>query len=125
VRFTADVARIPHARRWVVRQASGAGASAEALRIVALLASEVVTNAVQHGPAGGEVCVRVERRADHVRVAVHDADPRPPVRRTPPSSSMRGRGVQLVDLLAASWGVDADDAGKTVWFEVPLAPGAS
>jgi len=38
---------------------------------------------------------------------------------------MRGRGVQLVDLLAASWGVDADDAGKTVWFEVPLAPGAS
>lgn len=56
MRFTADVARIPHARRWVVRQASGAGASAEALRIVALLASEVVTNAVQHGPAGGEVC---------------------------------------------------------------------
>lgn len=51
MRFTADVARIPHARRWVVRQASGAGASAEALRIVALLASEVVTNAVQHGPA--------------------------------------------------------------------------
>jgi hypothetical protein len=29
-----------------------------------------------------------------------------------------GRGLALVDALATRWGVDADGAGKSVWFEV-------
>ncbi len=118
MRFTADVAQVPRARHWVVQEATAAGASHDALRVVALLASELVTNAVQHGPAGGEVVVTVERRGDRMRVAVRDESPRPPIRLDPDPTHLSGRGVQLVDRLAAAWGVDGDAGGKIVWFEV-------
>ena len=120
VRFTADVGEVPNARRWVVQEAAVAGAHDETLRIVALLASELVTNAVQHGPAGGEVGVAVERRRGRLRVAVCDQSPVPPVPLNPGPTALSGRGVMLVERLAEAWGVDGKGHGKAVWFEVPI-----
>lgn len=121
VRFTADVARIRLARAWVVAEAAHAGASAHAQRVVALLASELITNAVVHGPAEGVVDVRVTRDGDRLRVGVGDQAAGLPVLLDPSPSAVSGRGVLLVERLAAAWGVEAAGAGKTVWFEVPLA----
>lgn len=120
MRFVADVAQIRHARTWVVAQAAHAGAPADVQRVVGLLASEVVTNAVRHGPAGGLVDVRAGVVADRFRVSVQDESPRRPVRTEPGPLDLSGRGVLLVDRLAAAWDVEPHGAGKTVWFEVPL-----
>lgn len=120
MRFAADVAHIPRARRWVVEQATHAGASDDALRVVALLASELVTNAVQHGPPGGEVTVAVERRAGQLRVAVADESPLLPAILDPDLNAVSGRGVMLVDRLSARWGVEERPGAKSVWFEVGL-----
>ena len=111
--------RIPASRRWVVDRAQEAGAGPGSLRIIALLASEAVTNAVQHSPEGGHVDLAVERREAAVRVSVRDDNPTPPVLLEVPPTAHGGRGVMLIDRLSDRWGVDPHpDGGKTVWFEV-------
>ena len=88
---------------------------------VALLASEVATNAVVHACTPFTVCVVSGPRA--VRVGVLDEgpplpDPLPRLSRT--DLTPGGRGLLLVMAMADRWGVDARPRGKTVWFEVEL-----
>ncbi|GEN79546.1 ATP-binding protein, partial [Actinotalea fermentans] len=120
MRFVADVTEIRHARTWVVSEAAHVGAPEDIQRVVALLASEVVTNAIKHGPAGGRIDVGVSRTGDRLRVSVHDESAQRPVRLEPGPTALSGRGVLLVDRLAAAWDVQPDAGGKTVWFEVSL-----
>ncbi len=90
-------------------------------RIVELLTSEIVTNAVRH--AGGPV--RVEAALDDdgvVKVETVDRGPDIPILQTPDASDHGGRGLILVQSLARQWGVDSYLDHKVVWFEVPLAP---
>lgn len=126
VKFAASVAWIARARHWATAVARDAGASAERQRVVALLTTEAVANAVVHGPHEGAVEVRVATSPCTVRVSVTDTSPEPPVLRTVEPSAPGGRGVMLIDRLASAWGVDhAGAAGKTVWFEVALCPPAT
>ena len=85
--------------------------------VATLLVSELVTNAVLH--AGTPISMVVEADPPWLRVAVKD-DARGQVarRRFAPDAST-GRGLSLVDALAAAWGADtiAGD-GKVVWFEL-------
>jgi len=81
-----------------------------------LLVSEVVTNAIEHGGSGGSV--EVEALPAGIRVAVSDQSRHPPERRSPTSSEPTGRGLAIVDQLSRWWGVELNDHGKTVWFEV-------
>ncbi|WP_182111258.1 MULTISPECIES: ATP-binding protein [unclassified Actinotalea] len=120
MRFPADPAWISRSRRAVTREAQEAGASGHALRIVALLTSEAVANAVVHGPSDGEVSVDVLAHDGVLRVGVHDQSTRLPVRREVQVTAHGGRGVMLIDRLSRRWGVDRDPDGKTVWFEVSL-----
>ncbi|MCA1824281.1 MAG: ATP-binding protein [Mycobacteriales bacterium] len=84
-----------------------------------LLTSELVTNAVVH--AGTEIGVVVETGRDAVRIEVSDGDHRAPVPRIRPFEDVTtGRGLTLVEMLAARWGVQARDGGKAVWFELSL-----
>jgi anti-sigma regulatory factor (Ser/Thr protein kinase) len=78
-----------------------------------LIVSELVTNAVRHGAPP----VRVEVQADDrtVTVSVVDAAPGQPQRRTPSADAEGGRGLLLIDLLAAEHGVRPDPPGKVVW----------
>jgi anti-sigma regulatory factor (Ser/Thr protein kinase) len=86
------------------------------IEVVALLAGELVTNAVVHTRSAVSLVVG---RADHaVRVEVHDASPGRPELGMAAGDDEGGRGLALVDALATRWGVDADGAGKSVWFEV-------
>lgn len=131
LRFAAAVNRIPMSRRWVVEWAGRHGAGAPELRLLALLTTEAVTNAIRHGPDGGEVTVTVTADAAGWRVAVTDESPVRPSRLDVGAHAGGGRGVMLIDRLSAGWGVDVDgDRGKAVWFRVArpedagLSPGA-
>jgi anti-sigma regulatory factor (Ser/Thr protein kinase) len=85
-----------------------------------LLASELVTNAVRYGRP--DIRLRLQVDAGWLRVEVHDGGgPMPPwVAPGAPSGQPHGRGLVIVNHLAASWGVDGDDIadGKDVWFEL-------
>ena len=91
-----------------------------------LLASELVTNSVRHGPSGHnatvELFVGVERK--HLRVEVADRSPTP-ARRKPPSHE-GGYGLALVDGMATRWGAELQDGRNITWFELDLSlPGKS
>lgn len=90
---------------------------------VVLMVSELVTNVGRH--ARTEATVRVRFAGDCLRIEVSDASPQPVQRREHSSGAEAGRGLLIVDALAAAWGVEADDHGKTVWFEVPATRLAS
>jgi serine phosphatase RsbU (regulator of sigma subunit)/PAS domain-containing protein len=84
-----------------------------------LLLDELVTNAVQN--TTGDVTVRLELdRA--VRISVSDTSDHLPYAQTVPLDSDAGRGLQIVDRLAAAWGAEAlPGGGKCVWCELPAA----
>jgi len=84
-----------------------------------LLTSELVTNALLY--AQGRITVRVRREDDVARVIVRDDSLHPAEPKQVQPEATSGRGLALVDKLSSSWGVDLDDDGKEVWFEVPGA----
>jgi anti-sigma regulatory factor (Ser/Thr protein kinase) len=83
-----------------------------------LLTSEIVSNVVKH--VGGTLTVDIDFDGRNLTVAVADESPREPVPRRPALNDIGGRGMQIVDRLAAQWGCArlADDTGKVVWFRV-------
>lgn len=96
-------------------------ADADTADSAALIAAELLTNAVQHAQPPISVCVDASGTA--VRVEVHDGDPRPPVRPARSMSNMTGRGLTLVEALSQRWGAERlDDGGKAVWAELSIRP---
>jgi anti-sigma regulatory factor (Ser/Thr protein kinase) len=83
---------------------------------VVLCTSELVTNAALH--AGTEIEVVLEIEIDRYRISVTDGDVRMPVFRMAGPFEPGGRGLQIVEALAARWGTIERTAGKTVWFEI-------
>jgi PAS domain S-box-containing protein len=82
-----------------------------------LLVSELVTNALRHG----EGDIRLRLLLDRSLVCeVWDAGLVQPRRRRARDTDEGGRGLQLVSLLADSWGSRRTPHGKTVWFEMSL-----
>jgi anti-sigma regulatory factor (Ser/Thr protein kinase) len=96
--------------------------SDELRQSVALMVSELATNALVHASDGFEVFID---RTDHdLRVTVADQGPGAPVVRTPVVSDPHGRGLRIVSALADEWGVDTvDTPGKHVWFRMALNAG--
>lgn len=87
-----------------------------------LLVSELVTNAVLH--AGTSIGVRVRATTGWLRVEVSDGSTRQPHICDYSADATTGRGLNLVEALAARWGTEATGAGKVVWFEVGTHPDA-
>lgn len=82
-----------------------------------LLTSEIVTNALVH--AEGEIELALQRIGDgRVRVEVCDSSHAVPLYPPRAARATAGRGLALVDALAARWGVQLLDDGKSVWFEL-------
>lgn len=82
-----------------------------------LVTSELVANGVRHGET--PVVLTLARRADALLIAVQDAAPdRLPQPRSAGAEETSGRGMFLVDLLAARWGCTTEDEHKTVWAEL-------
>jgi anti-sigma regulatory factor (Ser/Thr protein kinase) len=113
----ADPSAVPAARRFASQALVHQGGHGPMLDKMQLLVTELTTNAVIH--AHSPIRLSVMPAADHVRVEVRDDDPTPLGTPTRPSpDAERGRGLWLVDALATCWGVNNNERGKTVWFEV-------
>lgn len=82
-----------------------------------LLASELVTNAVRH--ARGPITVRAYVRDGFLRLEVCDScrDTAPERREATPDDE-NGRGMELVDKLAARWGCRTTTESKVVWLDL-------
>ncbi|MGD9797731.1 MAG: ATP-binding protein [Acidimicrobiia bacterium] len=125
---TSELMRTPEAprtaRRIVAEVLRDHGCSGDDVDIAQLLVSELVSNAVRHAADSDHVTLTIQHEADLV-VAVADGDPRRPVLLHPDDEALGGRGVELVDALASSWGVtpvldgDGSPVGKVVWFRLP------
>lgn len=111
-----DPSSVPVARHFTADVLEGLATTEEAEQTAELLVSELATNAVLH--AASPLRLSVYRHADAVRVEVRDDDPTLPKSVTPDPERPGGRGILLVDALATRWGVNSNDRGKTIWFEI-------
>jgi anti-sigma regulatory factor (Ser/Thr protein kinase) len=84
----------------------------------ALLTSELVGNAVEH--ARTPITLTAESRSGQLSVWVTDDYAGRGVRRNaePELLGERGRGLLVVDAIAAEWGTTRQGAGKSVWFRL-------
>ncbi len=133
--FWGRPAQVRAARRFVVAGLAVAGHPVAAVvdgDLVALLVSEVVTNAVVHSASGrvdGTLLVRYQLDRDELdpkrlrlRVEVRDlGGPDYPRRCRHGLESSGRRGLEVVDALASRWGVGRHPRGRVVWFELELA----
>ena len=120
-RFPATPSSVGEARRFLLGTLRDPGADdADAL---ALMLSELATNAVQHAATEFEVSVHVAPDCGRVRVEVSDSAPGYPTPQDPVPDAPDGRGLHIVRALADAWGIEMrrDRPGKTVWFSVALA----
>lgn len=86
-----------------------------------LITSELVTNAVRH--AGTDITLRLERTPAGLVIAVDDGSGGDPHIVPAEQRLGGGRGLAIVEQLAAEWGVSTRTGGKTVWAR--LAPAAA
>jgi DNA-binding NarL/FixJ family response regulator len=114
-RLTTDHRTPRLARRFVMRALQRWEVQSE-LDVIELLVSELVTNSIVHGHSDVEVSVAVG--SDRVRVSVFDSSRDALVRREPNAEGTSGRGLLMLDALAADWGTEFMPGGKSVWFEV-------
>lgn len=101
------------ARRLLIRE----GLDPDLDHTVCLLVSELVTNSVRHSGEGEQARIVLAARLtpDFARIEVRDGGPGfdPDVRH-----GANGFGLRMLDALASRWGVDRDESGTRVWFEV-------
>lgn len=116
--FPAEARSVSAVRRFV-RGAVGPGWEDLAEDAV-LLASEIATNVVEHARTDYEVRVLGDGR--RLRVEVADGSSVIPAVRDLALDSERGRGLVLLEKLAAAWGAEEGRDGKIVWFELAGGP---
>ncbi len=102
--------------RQLVKDAASAWGAGGVEDTLALLASELVANAVRHGESDVEIMIRLN--GDAVRVEVRDRSGGDALRREATEDAESGRGLALVEALSEAWGVDPTPEGKSVWFEL-------
>jgi hypothetical protein len=111
--FDGDVGTVRSARTFVATALHGWDLD-HLSEVACLLTSELAANAVCH--ARSMYRLVVECRASQLRIQVID---RSPVLPRPSSTSVdqdSGKGLVLVEALAAGWGSRPAGAGKSVWF---------
>jgi anti-sigma regulatory factor (Ser/Thr protein kinase) len=105
--------------RALVRDACADWSATAAEDAAALVASELVSNVIQHARSTCRVTVAVDPTG--LRVGVRDYVPGPELRPRPVDTSRAaGRGLHLVAMLSSAWGVQQHADGKTTWAVISL-----
>jgi anti-sigma regulatory factor (Ser/Thr protein kinase) len=104
------------ARRFIEARAAAWSFPKPAGELLALIGSELVTNAVLH--ARTELTLTVELRDHRVRISVKDRSQAPATLRHYRADALTGRGLGVVAALSDSWGISAAADGKVVWAEL-------
>lgn len=123
-------------RGQVVRALQANAVGDDVVRVVELLVSEVVTNVIRHANdslayVDVELDVEVTADAAHsVTVTVSGGASAPSIALVyppglPESSSESGRGLEMLDALAAEWGTRRENHKTVVWFTVRSLVGAA
>lgn len=114
-RFPHEAQSVPAARRFatsVLRDAS-----TEILEAVELMVSELATNCIRHTDSGFDLTII--RSGPDIRVEATDHAGGTPTMRSPKPTDPSGRGLKIIDMLSAGWGVQTESGmGKTVWFTI-------
>ncbi|MEO3976125.1 ATP-binding protein [Streptomyces sp. CAU 1734] len=91
---------------------------------VAHIVAELAANAVTHARVPGwgfELRLILAASANILRIEVSDARTgSAPRRRRSSGEDESGRGLLLIEALAAAWGIEHHAIGKTVWADVSL-----
>jgi anti-sigma regulatory factor (Ser/Thr protein kinase) len=121
-------ASVAVARRRLAAELTAAGVFEGVVGDAVLVVSELLSNAIRHArPLPGAKLLLAWALVDGaVEVAVSDggASTRPMTAQAS-VSSLGGRGLDIVEYLARSWGVRTEDTGLTVWALVALATDGS
>jgi anti-sigma regulatory factor (Ser/Thr protein kinase) len=121
-----DRSLVPDARRWVRSTLAGAGASAADADAVAVVTSELVTNALMY--ASRPFSVAVDIGSDRTRVEIWDSSPAQEARipaKIPSPDDVGGWGLAIVNRLSDAWGICRADGRKYVWAEFRNGTGHS
>jgi anti-sigma regulatory factor (Ser/Thr protein kinase) len=115
--FPGQPEQLAHVRKFVSRVLDGNPLTDDAV----LLTSELAANAVVHTASGqgGTFAVAVRKHDTWVRIEVWDAGAiAGPVSRSSDHEQESGRGLSVVEAIAARWGHLRDRSGRVVWFEL-------
>ena len=115
--------RAPGAARQAVAHCISRLVTPRILDDTQLLVSELVTNSLRHGDLGGgdSVLVRVYLQAECLRVEIENPGAAGIVAlHRPDPEADRGFGLQLLERVAARWGVRRGQT-TTVWFDMARA----
>lgn len=113
------------ARRRLVSDLIAADVYDSAVCDVALVISELFSNALRHAAPlpGAQVRVAWQIEPVSVRVSVSDGGaPTAPELGEPTQGATGGRGLRIVEKLSTRWGTSTGEDGTTVWAEVPVRP---
>ncbi|GAB3407867.1 ATP-binding protein [Flindersiella endophytica] len=106
--------------RHVLHQVLTSWGRAQLLEDAGIVASELITNAVQHAANAGQL--RLDVRVDEhgrLRIAVDDGSEELPTLQEPTIDTEAGRGLLIVTQLSNRWGVEPRPGrGKQVWAEL-------
>ena len=93
--------------------------SGEVTEAIQLMVSELATNCVRHAESSFDISIA--RSKEQIRVEATDHAGGEPQLLSPAPSDPHGRGLLIVDMLSADWGIrQREGTGKTVWFTVSL-----
>ena len=113
--FPHEPQSVPAARRFATNALRGA--SQETLEAVELMVSELATNCIRHTDSGFDLTII--RNGSDIRVEATDHAGGVPTMRSPEPTDPSGRGLKIIDMLSAGWGVQSGaPGGKTVWFTI-------
>jgi anti-sigma regulatory factor (Ser/Thr protein kinase) len=115
--FEPDIAQVSAARRFAM-------SAAETWRvesgIVGLVVTELAANAVLHARSPFTVSLHDEPARRRLVIEVADSDPKAPAKAPIEPDALSGRGLILVEQVAAAWGVRPQPPGKVVWVELDM-----